>query len=165
MLMPSFFLSLLFFLLFCVAPDVIQRTVTLVTLSEEHVIVSILPPLHLSLPLSHKHIQSCVFLQTVNLCPGRKEPRKQMLTLTNSDLKGVTAYFHERSKHSDYICQYNLNFFFTLSPILSNPNPKQWHFAIWFKLLSIQIDTIVFIYCTHCICCLIARGLRSLIFI
>lgn len=32
-------------------PDVTQRTVTLVTLSEEHVIVSIPSPLHLSVPL------------------------------------------------------------------------------------------------------------------
>lgn len=88
----SFFLFPVYLcLLSCVIPDVTQRTVTLVTHSEEHVIVSTLLPLHLGLPyLSSLHTHTaCLSLYTVPVCmPGMEVPRKQMLTI-NANVHGV----------------------------------------------------------------------------
>lgn len=56
-----YFPPLHLFLPSCVSPDVTQRTVTLVTLSEEHAIVSILSPLHPCLAFAFKYVQYIVF--------------------------------------------------------------------------------------------------------
>lgn len=66
-------------LFFCVVADVTQRTVTLVTPFEEPVIVSIPPPIHLSLPrlrtsiLTLINLSVCVHVSFHFVSPKRKE--------------------------------------------------------------------------------------------